>query len=131
MPAFEVGISFPLAFLAGLVSFLSPCVLPVVPGYLTFVSGMTLEELRDGDVGRARGRAVLHACLFALGFGLVFMSLGLAATALGQSLARWLPTITRLGGVLVVFFGLHMLGLLRLPGLSRERRAQLASRPAG
>lgn len=54
---FDVGVSFPLAFLAGLVSFLSPCVLPVVPGYLTFVSGMTLEELRAGDVGREIGRA--------------------------------------------------------------------------
>lgn len=128
---FDVGVSFPLAFLAGLVSFLSPCVLPVVPGYLTFVSGMTLEELRTGDVGRARRRAVLHAALFGLGFGLVFMSLGAAATALGQSLTRWLPTITRVGGLLVVGFGLHMLGALRIPGLHRERRAQLSSRPSG
>jgi cytochrome c-type biogenesis protein len=131
VPAFEVGISFPLAFLAGLVSFLSPCVLPVVPGYLTFVSGMTLDELRDGDVKRARTRAVLHACLFGLGFGLVFMTLGAAATAAGQALARWLPLITRAGGILVVAFGLHMMGVLRIPGLVRERRAHLASRPEG
>ncbi len=128
---FEVGVSYPLAFLAGLLSFLSPCVLPVVPGYLTFVSGMTLEELRDGDVARARSRAVLHAVLFGVGFGLVFMSLGAAATALGQALTPWLPTITRLGGLLVVVFGLHMTGLIRIPGLYRERRAQLSSRPTG
>lgn len=131
MPGIDVNVSFPLAFLAGLVSFLSPCVLPVVPGYLTFVSGMTLDELREGDVKRARSRAALHACLFGLGFGLVFMSLGAAATAMGQSLARWLPVITRVGGALVVVFGLHMLGLLRIPALGRERRAHLASRPSG
>lgn len=128
---FEVGISIPLAFLAGLVSFLSPCVLPVVPGYLTFVSGMTLDELRSGDVGRARSRAVVHSVLFGVGFGLVFMSLGAAATVAGRTLTVWLPTITRLGGLLVIAFGLHMVGALRIPGLHRERRAHLASRPTG
>lgn len=131
MPGLEVDVSFGLAFLAGLVSFLSPCVLPVVPGYLTFVSGMTLDELREGDVARARSRAVVHAALFGVGFGLVFMSLGAAATAAGQLLTRWLPVITRLGGVLVVVFGLYMAGLVRLPGLARERRVHLASRPGG
>lgn len=131
MPGLEVDVSFGLAFLAGLISFLSPCVLPVVPGYLTFVSGMTLDELRDGDVGRARSRAVLHALLFGAGFGLVFMSLGAAATAAGQLLTRWLPLLTRLGGALIVLFGLYMAGVVRLPGLARERRVHLASRPGG
>lgn len=131
MQGFEIDVSYGLAFAAGLVSFLSPCVFPVVPGYLTFVSGMTLDELRGGDVRRARSRAVLHALLFGLGFGLVFMSLGAAATAAGQSLARWLPTLTRAGGALIIVFGLHMTGVLRVPGLSRERRVHLASRPSG
>lgn len=131
MPGLEVEISFGLAFLAGLVSFLSPCVLPVVPGYLTFVSGMTLDELREGDVARARSRAVLHAVLFGIGFGIVFMSLGAAATAAGQLLTRWLPLVTRIGGLLVVLFGLYMTGVVRLPGLARERRVHLASRPGG
>lgn len=127
----DVTVSFPLAFLAGMVSFLSPCVLPVVPGYLTFVSGMTLEELTSGDVASARRRAVLHAVLFGVGFGLVFMSLGAAATVAGQRLARWLPLVTRIGGGLVIVFGLVMLGVLRVPWLGRERRMHLASRPAG
>lgn len=127
----EVTVSFPLAFLAGMVSFLSPCVLPVVPGYLTFVSGMTLEELTSGTTASARRRAVLHAVLFAIGFGLVFMSLGAAATVAGQHLARWLPLVTRVGGGLVIVFGLVMLGALRLPWLGREHRMHLASRPAG
>lgn len=127
----DVTISFPLAFAAGVVSFLSPCILPVVPGYLTFVSGMTLDELREGDVGRARRRAALHALLFGLGFGLVFMTLGAAASAAGQSLARWLPTITRIGGVVVIVFGLYMVGALRVGWLARERRMNLAARPSG
>ena len=131
MPALDINVSYSLAFLAGLLSFLSPCVLPVVPGYLTFVSGMTLEELQDGDVAQARSRAVLHALLFGVGFGLVFMSLGAAATALGQALARALPTITRLGGVVVIAFGLHTTGWVRIPGLARDRRVHLASRPTG
>jgi cytochrome c-type biogenesis protein len=127
----DVDVSYPLAFAAGLVSFLSPCVLPVVPGYLTFVSGMTLDELRGGDVARARRRAVVHALLFGLGFGLVFMTLGAAASAAGQAVARWLPLVTRIGGVVVAAFGLYLLGVLRLPWLTRERRVQLASRPTG
>lgn len=127
----DVTISFPIAFLAGLVSFLSPCVLPVVPGYITFVSGVTLEELESGDVPGARRRAALHAVLFGVGFGLVFMTLGATASAFGQTVTRWLPTITRLGGVVVILFGLYLLGVLRWTGLARERRFHFARKPGG
>jgi cytochrome c-type biogenesis protein len=82
-------------------------------------------------VARALRRAVLHALLFGLGFGLVFMTLGAAASAAGQAFARWLPIVTRLGGVVVAAFGLHLLGLLRIGWLARERRVHLASRPTG
>lgn len=135
MLQFDVGVSFPLAFLAGVVSFLSPCILPVVPGYVTFVSGVTLEDLRDGGVAGARRRAVLHSLAFGIGFGLVFMTLGAAATAAGQAFARSLPLITRIGGLVVIVFALHLMGLLRrVPGLamlSRERRLHPSSKPAG
>lgn len=127
----EVTISLPLAFAAGVVSFLSPCVLPVVPSYLAFVSGLTLEELRDGGAAGARRAAVLHSTLFVLGFTVVFMTLGWAATAAGQAFARALPWINRLGGVALVAFGLYLAGLLRIPSLSREMRLHLASRPSG
>lgn len=126
-----VTVSYPLAFLAGLVSFLSPCVLPVVPGYVTFVSGLTLEELRDGSRTDARRAAALHAALFAVGFGLVFMTLGAAASGLGQAFNRTLPWVSRLGGVVLVAFGLFLLGVVRVPALSREVRVHLTSRPAG
>ena len=127
----EVSISFPLAFLAGIVSFLSPCILPVVPSYLAFVSGLTLDELRDGTSADARRSALLNSVLFVVGFSLVFMTMGWAATAFGQAVARSLPWLTRFGGVVLVVLGLYLAGVLRIPALAREMRVQLSSRPAG
>jgi cytochrome c-type biogenesis protein len=127
----DVEVSFPLAFAAGLVSFLSPCVLPVVPSCLAFVSGLTLGELDAPSSAGVRTRAVLHATLFMVGFGLVFMSLGLVATSAGAPIAAALPWIHRLGGGVMVAFGLLLLGLLRVPGLTRDLRPHLSSRPAG
>lgn len=127
----DISVSFPLAFLAGVVSFLSPCVLPVVPSYVAFVSGLTLEELRDGSAAAARKAAVVHSVLFVLGFTAVFMTLGWAATAAGQAFARALPWLNRLGGVALMVFGLYLAGLLRIPALSREMRVHLVSRPTG
>ncbi len=123
--------SLPFAFLAGLVSFLSPCVLPVVPAYLTFVSGLTMDELSDGSAATARRTAVLHAALFILGFLLVFMTLGASATAAGQTFNRLLPTITRVGGVGVIIFGVLLLDLVRLPPLARDVRVHLRTKPSG
>ncbi|MGD8319122.1 MAG: cytochrome c biogenesis protein CcdA [Gemmatimonadota bacterium] len=127
----DVTVSFPLAFAAGVVSFLSPCVLPVVPSYVAFVSGLTLEELREGDAGSARRAALLHSTLFVAGFTVVFMTLGWAATAAGVAFARGLPWITRLGGVVLVVFGLFLMGWVRLPALARDVRVHLSERPAG
>ncbi len=133
MPGLEVNVSFGLAFLAGLVSFLSPCVLPVVPGYITFVSGVAFDELESGDVAAVRWKAAGHALLFALGFGIVFMTLGFAASSLGVAINQWLPRATRLGGVLIALFGLHLLGVFThfFPELAREYRVHVARRPAG
>jgi len=127
----DVQISFPLAFAAGVVSFLSPCVLPVVPSYVAFVSGMTLEELRDGSVVGARRTAAVHAVLFVVGFSIVFMTLGLVATSAGNALARALPWLSRLGGVALAVLGLRLAGWLPAPWLSRDVRAHLTHRPAG
>ena len=127
----EVQVSFALAFLAGFVSFLSPCVLPVVPSYVVFISGFTLEELKEGTLSGARRTAVIHSLFFGLGFGVVFLTLGLAATTFGQALNRSLPMASRIGGGVVVLFGLYLLGVLRLPAMSRELRVHLSSKPAG
>ena len=124
-------ISLGLAFVAGLVSFLSPCVLPLVPSYLTFVTGMTLDELTEDGGRAARTRTMTHATLFVVGFMIVFVSLGAAATALGSAIGKSLLIAQQVGGVLIVLFGLYLLGVVRLPFLMRERRAHLARRPAG
>ena len=127
----DVDVSLPLAFAAGLVSFLSPCVLPVVPSCLAFVTGLTLGELTERPTREVRRGVLLHSTLFVLGFAVVFMTLGLVATAAGARIAGALPWVHRAGGVLMVFFGLFVAGVLRSPALSREIRVHLGSRPTG
>ena len=125
------SVSFAMAFAAGLVSFLSPCVLPLAPSYVTFVTGMSLEDLSSGDRAGARRQAALHATLFILGFTLVFMALGATATIFGAALRRLLPALQQAGGVIIVLFGLYLVGVLRPAFLMRERRVQLARKPTG
>lgn len=120
-----------VAFLGGLLSFLSPCVLPLVPSYVTYVTGMTLDELTTRGDAAATRRAAVHAALFVLGFGFVFVALGATATALGVALRGSLPLLRQIGGLLIATFGLYLLGVLRLPALMRERRIRVASTPAG
>lgn len=127
----EITVSYPLAFMAGLVSFLSPCILPVVPSYIAFVSGMTFGELADRPTPEVRRSAALHSTLFVLGFSLVFMTMGLAATAAGSVIASALPVLNRIGGLVVLVFGVHLLGLVRIPVLSREARLDAPAAPRG
>ena len=127
----EVQISLPLAFVAGLASFLSPCILPVVPSYLAFISGLTLEDLRESSAAQARRAALINSVLFVLGFSAVFMTMGWVATSFGQAVTRTLPWLNRAGGIVMIVFGLYMVGALRIPALARERRVHLSSRPAG
>ena len=127
----DVSVSVTMAFIAGVVSFLSPSVLPIVPSYVTFITGMTLDELTARGTASARAKAALHAFLFVLGFTLVFVTLGATATVFGAVLQRSLPLLQQVGGVVIVLFGLYLVGLLRLPALMRDRRVHLASRPAG
>ncbi|MBL8985579.1 MAG: cytochrome c biogenesis protein CcdA, partial [Gemmatimonadetes bacterium] len=115
-----------VAFLGGLLSFLSPCVLPLVPSYLGFITGFTLEEM-----GNRRRLAMIHATLFVIGFSLVFILLGASATALGSALRFYKDAIMRVGGVLIVFFGLYCLGIIKLGFLSQERRMHLDRKPIG
>jgi cytochrome c-type biogenesis protein len=120
------SIGLALAFSAGLLSFLSPCVLPLIPSYLTFVTGVGLD-----DLGTARRSALIHALLFVLGFTLIFVALGASATVLGRLLGAYRIWITRLGGALVVLFGLYLLGVVRVAAFDRERRVHLANKPVG
>ena len=118
--------SFALAFVAGLLSFLSPCVLPLIPSYVGFLTGLTLEELE-----LRRGRALLHAVWFVAGFSAIFIALGATASVLGVLLLHSQVWIGRVGGVVVILFGLYLLGVLRPAFLMRERRLQLVGKPLG
>ena len=120
------GLGLVVAFLAGLLSFLSPCVLPLVPSYVGFLTGMTLPEM----TGRRRV-ALTHALLFVAGFSLIFVLLGASATALGGALKYYQTWIARAGGVLVIVFGLLCLGVVKVGFLEQERRLQLQHKPVG
>lgn len=114
----EVQVSIPLAFAAGAVSVLSACVLPLVPGYLAFVTALTVDERSSGSIGEARGAAARHSFLFMLGFGIVFATLGLVRTPVGPPIAWSLPWIQRLGGLVLALWGLYLLASW-LPFLGR------------
>jgi cytochrome c-type biogenesis protein len=120
------SIGLALAFTAGLLSFLSPCVLPLIPSYLTFVTGVGFDDLT-----RARRSALVHALLFVTGFTLIFIALGASATVLGRLLLHYRIWITRFGGALVILFGLYLLGVVRVAAFDRERRVHLANKPMG
>lgn len=130
------GLSFPLIFGAGVLSFLSPCVLPLVPPYLTYMSGASFEQLRDGRSrgGALQGRTLLTALFFTLGFSVVFVTLGATATAFGQAFRQALPVLTPVAGVVIIAMGLHFLGVYRIAFLDRQLRHQgpaAASGPLG
>jgi cytochrome c-type biogenesis protein len=121
-----VDVALPVAFGAGLASFLSPCVLPLIPSYITFITGMTLD-----DVQRARRVALVHAVLFVVGFSLIFLALGASATLLGRLLVTYRVWISRVGGLLVLLFGLYLLGVFNIRAFSRERRFHVTDKPLG
>ncbi|HEY6222387.1 MAG TPA: cytochrome c biogenesis protein CcdA [Gemmatimonadales bacterium] len=115
-----------VAFAAGLLSFLSPCVLPLIPSYVGFLTGLSADELQ-----LRRGTALLHAVWFVAGFTLIFILLGASASALGALLLRSQVWIARAGGVIIILFGCYLLGILRPGFLVRERRIHLARKPLG
>jgi cytochrome c-type biogenesis protein len=110
-----------LAFFAGLTSFLSPCVLPLVPGYLSMISGVGLEELKVPQANLMR-RVMVNSVVFILGFSVVFIALGLAATGVGQVLGMYKHTLARIAGVVIIIFGLHLTGLFKIKALYTDAR---------
>ncbi|MBA2627451.1 MAG: cytochrome c biogenesis protein CcdA [Gemmatimonadales bacterium] len=122
----SASLGIAVAFFAGILSFLSPCVLPLVPSYIGFLTGVTKPDAPD-----RRRAALLHAMMFVIGFSLVFIALGATATALGQALRYYSPWIQRVGGVLIILFGLYCLGVLKLRFLQREQRVHVENKPLG
>lgn len=121
-----VSLGVAISFTAGLLSFLSPCVLPLIPSYVTFMTGMSLE-----NVQQSRRTAVTHALLFILGFTLVFLALGATATVIGRILLTQRVWIARIGGLLVILFGLYLLGVFNIGAFARERRFHITDKPLG
>ncbi|MGH7831832.1 MAG: cytochrome c biogenesis CcdA family protein, partial [Candidatus Binatia bacterium] len=125
-------INFLVAFVAGLFSFLSPCVLPLIPSYLSFVSGVSLEEMRANQVGnRVRRQVALHSLAFIVGFSLVFVSLGASASFLGGLFFSYRNVIRTLGGILIILVGLYLTGLFKISVLDRYFQFNLKNKPAG
>ena len=139
----EENVSLLAAFGAGLLSFISPCVLPLVPGYLSYISGLSLDEMRGtamvaggGTVAvaqpvGARRQVVIASLAFIIGFSLVFVALGAAASAIGQFLAERQAIFNRIAGAVIIVFGLHTMGVLRIEWLYQEKRVQTSRKPAG
>jgi len=125
-------VSLIAAFLAGVVSFVSPCVLPLVPSYITFITGVSFDELTAGQQNaRVRRLTIIHSLAFIVGFSIVFISLGATATATGQFLRDHQDTLRIAGGVLIILFGIYLTGVIHIPVLSRERKFQLTRKPLG
>jgi cytochrome c-type biogenesis protein len=141
----EENVTLLAALGAGLLSFISPCVLPLVPGYLSYISGLSLDEMRGTPAvaGRsgvavavapsraARQQVILASLAFVLGFTLVFVALGAAATTIGQFLTTRLPLLNRIAGAVIIIFGLHTMGVLRIEWLYQEKRVHSSRKPAG
>jgi cytochrome c-type biogenesis protein len=109
------------AFLAGLVSFLSPCVLPLVPGYVSLISGVGVEQIKSQE-SRLLRKIMLNSISFILGFSVVFITLGAISTEVGQFLARYKSTLAEVAGVVIILFGLHLTGIFRINALYADKR---------
>lgn len=120
----EINISFGLAFLAGLASFLSPCVFSLVPAYIGYLSGRTIASTESGSNEDRRWTAFIHGLLFVFGFSVVFITMGLAASAIGAFLQDASFYLAKIGGLIVIIFGLHMTGILRIKLLEYDLRPQ-------
>ena len=125
-------VTYPLAFLAGVLSFLSPCVLPLVPSYISFITGMSFEEMTEAaDTGRVRLLTITNSLAFVLGFSVVFIAMGASTSYVGQIFRQYQDEIRVAGGVLVIIFGLFIAGLFKPGFMMKEKKFHLSGRPTG
>jgi len=128
---FADPVSYSAAFVAGLLSFFSPCVLPLIPAYFTFISGSSLEELTTAHNAAIRRRVIGATLAFILGFSAIFILLGASASYLGGLAHDYRDFLRISGGLLIIVFGLYLLGLLRIPFLDYEHKIRLENKPVG
>ena len=126
------SISLFIAFSAGFFSFLSPCILPLIPSYISFITGISFEAFSSGEETRKlRRTTVIHSLLFIFGFSLVFILLGASATYAGQFLQKYQFLLTKVGGGIIIILGIHLTGLINLKFLQREKKVHLREKPLG
>ncbi|HBY57873.1 MAG TPA: cytochrome C biogenesis protein [Candidatus Atribacteria bacterium] len=121
-------VSLIAAFLAGFLSFISPCVLPLIPGYISFISGVSLEDI-EGKKGQNQNTIIISSLFFILGFSLIFILLGATATFLGNFLLEKAFILRKVAGIIIILFGIHMSGLYRIKFLDYEKRLYTKARP--
>lgn len=126
---FAETVTYPAAFIAGLLSFFSPCILPLIPGYFTFITGYSLDELTGGADAGIRKQVFISTLAFVLGFSAVFVLLGASASLVGGMFFRYRDWIRVIGGLIIVIFGIHVTGLIRIPLLDFEKRIRLDKQP--
>lgn len=125
-------VSLFIAFSAGILSFVSPCVLPLVPSYITYITGVSFNELTGAESkSKLRWVTIIHSVLFISGFSTIFIIMGASASYLGQLLAQYQQWIMKAGGVLIIILGIHFTGLITLPFLQMEKRFEIRKKPLG
>ena len=125
----EIG--YITAFLGGLLSFLSPCVLPLIPSYVSFITGISFEDFKHGDKERIRRLTLINSSSFVIGFSTVFVLLGVSSSFVGKFLAVYYDYIRIIGGIIVIILGLYVMGVLKLNFLASEKRVHLQTKPRG
>lgn len=119
------------AFLGGILSFLSPCVLPLIPSYVSFITGISFDDFKTGDKARIRKLTIINSSAFILGFSTVFIILGVSSSYVGKLFAVYYDHIRIVGGIIVIVLGLYVMGVLKLDFLASEKRVHLKSKPRG
>jgi cytochrome c-type biogenesis protein len=125
----EDNLTYSTAFSAGVLSFFSPCIVPLIPAYMSFISGFSLDELTDDPTAQVRTKVMLSTSAFCLGFSVVFILLGISASALGAMALQYNQWIRIAGGVLIIVFGAHLVGIIRIPMLEMEHRLNISRKP--
>ena len=124
-------IGYITAFLGGLLSFLSPCVLPLIPSYVSFITGMSFDDFKTGDKARIRRLTLINSFAFVVGFSTVFVLLGVSSSYVGRLFAVYYDHIRIIGGIIIIVFGLYVMGVLKLNFLASDKRVHLHAKPRG
>lgn len=119
------------AFFGGVLSFLSPCVLPLIPSYVSYITGISFEDFKSGDKAFIRKLTLVNSSAFVLGFSIVFILLGISSSYIGSFFSFYYDQIRIIGGIIIIFFGLYVMGILKLNFLSSDKRIHLKSKPRG